>query len=188
MSNEPITISFDTHLTLKVEGVITHGSNPGLYRHVQAILLSVSSNQQSRAHTANDTKVRIPKPTEQSAHCQRHKGTYPQTNRAERTLPTTQRCVSPNQHSRAHTANGTKVRIPKPTEQSAHCQRHKGTYPQTNRAECKLPTTQRYVSSNQQSRAHTANDTKVCIPKPTERTLPMTQRYVSPNQQSAHCQ
>ena len=149
MSNEPITISFDTHLTLKVEGVITHGSNPGLYRHVQAILLSVSSNQQSRAHTANDTKVRILKPT-------------------ERTLPTTQRYVFSNQQSRAHTANDTKVRILKPTEQSAHCQRHKGMYPQTNRAECTLPLTQRYVFSNQHSRVHTANDTKVCILKLTE--------------------
>ncbi|XP_028858154.1 integrator complex subunit 7 isoform X1 [Denticeps clupeoides] len=46
--NEPITVQNNQQLTLKVEGVVQHGSTPGLFRKVQAVGLNVSSVLQSK--------------------------------------------------------------------------------------------------------------------------------------------
>lgn len=53
--NEPILIQNSSQLSIKVEGVVQHGSRPGLYRKVDKILITVSS-QQSRT-PQQETKV-----------------------------------------------------------------------------------------------------------------------------------
>ena len=40
-STDPVSVSFDTQLTLKVEGVVTHNSQPGMYRSVQSVRVNV---------------------------------------------------------------------------------------------------------------------------------------------------
>uniref|UniRef100_W5LR13 Integrator complex subunit 7 n=1 Tax=Astyanax mexicanus TaxID=7994 RepID=W5LR13_ASTMX len=47
--NEPIPVQNNQHLTLKVEGVIQHGSNPGLFRKIQSVCLNVSSILQAKS-------------------------------------------------------------------------------------------------------------------------------------------
>ncbi|XP_022103792.1 integrator complex subunit 7-like isoform X2 [Acanthaster planci] len=42
--NEPVSLSTDTHLAMKVEGVIQHGSKPGLFRKVSKVKLAVTSS------------------------------------------------------------------------------------------------------------------------------------------------
>ncbi|XP_041351587.1 integrator complex subunit 7-like [Gigantopelta aegis] len=54
---EPILVHAETHLTLKVEGVIQHGGRPA-FRHVHTVCISVSSNIQSRSTVVpTNTKV-----------------------------------------------------------------------------------------------------------------------------------
>uniref|UniRef100_A0A8C8F302 Integrator complex subunit 7 n=1 Tax=Oncorhynchus tshawytscha TaxID=74940 RepID=A0A8C8F302_ONCTS len=45
---EPIPVQNNQQLTLKVEGVVQHGSTPGLFRKIQSVCLNVSSSLQSK--------------------------------------------------------------------------------------------------------------------------------------------
>lgn len=47
--SEPIPVQNNQQLTLKVEGVVQHGSTPGLFRKIQSVCLNVSSTLQSKA-------------------------------------------------------------------------------------------------------------------------------------------
>ena len=62
-ADEPISIHYDTRLTLKVEGVVqvgaTHGRKPRRQR-VRAVELAVESIQQSRSATGNNDNVSAP--------------------------------------------------------------------------------------------------------------------------------
>ncbi|MBN3319465.1 INT7 protein, partial [Atractosteus spatula] len=53
--SEPITVQNSQQLTLKVEGVVQHGSSPGLFRKIQSVCLNVSSTLQSK--TGQDYKI-----------------------------------------------------------------------------------------------------------------------------------
>ncbi|XP_059355051.1 integrator complex subunit 7 [Carassius carassius] len=53
--NEPIPVQNNQQLTLKVEGVVQHGSSPGLFRKIQAVCLKVSSTLQTKP--GSDTKI-----------------------------------------------------------------------------------------------------------------------------------
>lgn len=53
--SEPIPVQNTQQLTLKVEGVVQHGSTPGLFRKVQSVCLNVTSVLQSK--TGPDYKV-----------------------------------------------------------------------------------------------------------------------------------
>ncbi|XP_066562651.1 integrator complex subunit 7 [Amia ocellicauda] len=53
--SEPITVQNTQQLALKVEGVVQHGSSPGLFRKIQSVCLSVSSTLQSK--TGQDYKI-----------------------------------------------------------------------------------------------------------------------------------
>ncbi|XP_061668634.1 integrator complex subunit 7 [Syngnathoides biaculeatus] len=46
--NEPIPVQNNQQLTLKIEGVVQHGSNPGLFRKIQSVCLNVTSTLQSK--------------------------------------------------------------------------------------------------------------------------------------------
>ncbi|XP_030051928.1 integrator complex subunit 7 isoform X1 [Microcaecilia unicolor] len=54
---EPIAMQSNQQMALKVEGVIQHGSKPGLFRKIQAVCLNVSSTLQSKP--GQDYKVPI---------------------------------------------------------------------------------------------------------------------------------
>uniref|UniRef100_A0AAQ4P8Z8 Integrator complex subunit 7 n=1 Tax=Gasterosteus aculeatus aculeatus TaxID=481459 RepID=A0AAQ4P8Z8_GASAC len=47
--NEAIPVQSSQQLTLKVEGVVQHGSTPGLFRKIQSVCLNVTSVLQSKA-------------------------------------------------------------------------------------------------------------------------------------------
>uniref|UniRef100_A0A7N6B2M2 Integrator complex subunit 7 n=1 Tax=Anabas testudineus TaxID=64144 RepID=A0A7N6B2M2_ANATE len=53
--SEPIPIQNTQQLTLKVEGVVQHGSTPGLFRKIQSVCLNVTSVLQSK--TGPDYKI-----------------------------------------------------------------------------------------------------------------------------------
>uniref|UniRef100_A0A8C2ZVN9 Integrator complex subunit 7 n=1 Tax=Cyclopterus lumpus TaxID=8103 RepID=A0A8C2ZVN9_CYCLU len=53
--SEPIPVQSSQQLTLKVEGVVQHGSTPGLFRKIQSVCLNVTSVLQSK--TGPDYKV-----------------------------------------------------------------------------------------------------------------------------------
>ncbi|TNN76146.1 Integrator complex subunit 7 [Liparis tanakae] len=53
--SEPIPVQSSQQLTLKVEGVVQHGSTPGLFRKIQSVCLNVTSVLQSK--TGPDHKV-----------------------------------------------------------------------------------------------------------------------------------
>lgn len=53
--SEPIPVQNTQQLTLKVEGVVQHGSTPGLFRKIQSVCLNVTSVLQSK--TGPDYKV-----------------------------------------------------------------------------------------------------------------------------------
>uniref|UniRef100_A0A673NFG7 Integrator complex subunit 7 n=1 Tax=Sinocyclocheilus rhinocerous TaxID=307959 RepID=A0A673NFG7_9TELE len=53
--NEPIPVQNNQQLTLKVEGVVQHGSSPGMFRKIQAVCLQVSSTLQTKP--GSDFKV-----------------------------------------------------------------------------------------------------------------------------------
>uniref|UniRef100_A0A7N4PIP8 Integrator complex subunit 7 n=1 Tax=Sarcophilus harrisii TaxID=9305 RepID=A0A7N4PIP8_SARHA len=46
---EPIAVQNNQQLALKVEGVVQHGSKPGLFRKIQSVCLNVSSTLQSKS-------------------------------------------------------------------------------------------------------------------------------------------
>lgn len=52
---EPIAVQNNQQLALKVEGVVQHGSKPGLFRKIQSVCLNVSSVLQSKS--GQDYKV-----------------------------------------------------------------------------------------------------------------------------------
>nr|XP_023397401.1 integrator complex subunit 7 isoform X2 [Loxodonta africana] len=52
---EPIAVQNNQQLALKVEGVVQHGSKPGLFRKIQSVCLNVSSTLQSKS--GQDYKV-----------------------------------------------------------------------------------------------------------------------------------
>lgn len=55
---EPINVQNNSHLALKVEGVIQNSARPGLFRKVNKVVLNVSSQLQARSHSSNiDTKM-----------------------------------------------------------------------------------------------------------------------------------
>ncbi|KAF4798651.1 integrator complex subunit 7 isoform X3 [Turdus rufiventris] len=54
---EPIAIQNNQQLALKVEGVVQHGSKPGLFRKIQSVCLNVSSVLQSKS--GQDYKIPI---------------------------------------------------------------------------------------------------------------------------------
>lgn len=53
--SEPIPVQNTQQLTLKVEGVVQHGTTPGLFRKIQSVCLNVTSVLQSK--TGPDYKV-----------------------------------------------------------------------------------------------------------------------------------
>uniref|UniRef100_I3JFF9 Integrator complex subunit 7 n=1 Tax=Oreochromis niloticus TaxID=8128 RepID=I3JFF9_ORENI len=53
--SEPIPVQNTQQLTLKVEGVVQHGSTPGLFRKIQSVCLNVTSVLQSK--TGPDYKI-----------------------------------------------------------------------------------------------------------------------------------
>ncbi|KAK2150441.1 hypothetical protein LSH36_405g02019 [Paralvinella palmiformis] len=55
--NEPITVHYDTCLTLKVEGIIQHGKACHLYRTVKYVKLLIKSSQQSKTPSLSEGKV-----------------------------------------------------------------------------------------------------------------------------------
>ncbi|XP_055005598.1 integrator complex subunit 7 [Boleophthalmus pectinirostris] len=54
---EPIPVQSSQQLTLKVEGVVQHGSSPGLFRKIQSVCLSVTTTLQSKSGA--DHKVAV---------------------------------------------------------------------------------------------------------------------------------
>lgn len=52
---EPIAVQNNQQLALKVEGVVQHGSKPGLFRKIQSVCLNVASMLQSKS--GQDYKV-----------------------------------------------------------------------------------------------------------------------------------
>ncbi|XP_068841796.1 integrator complex subunit 7 isoform X3 [Capricornis sumatraensis] len=54
---EPIAVQNNQQLALKVEGVVQHGSKPGLFRRIQSVCLNVSSTLQSKS--GQDYKIPI---------------------------------------------------------------------------------------------------------------------------------
>lgn len=61
---EPIAVQNNQQLALKVEGVVQHGSKPGLFRKIQSVCLNVSSVLQSKS--GQDYKVWVDKSNEES--------------------------------------------------------------------------------------------------------------------------
>ncbi|BFZ07532.1 hypothetical protein BsWGS_10571 [Bradybaena similaris] len=57
-TQEPISLRADTHLSLKVEGVVQRGERPALFRQVSSVIISVSTNLVTRSiSTAPSNKV-----------------------------------------------------------------------------------------------------------------------------------
>ncbi|KYO43640.1 integrator complex subunit 7 isoform C [Alligator mississippiensis] len=54
---EPIAVQNNQQLALKVEGVVQHGTKPGLFRKIQSVCLNVSSTLQSKS--GQDYKIPI---------------------------------------------------------------------------------------------------------------------------------
>lgn len=54
--SEPILVTLETQFVLKVEGVIDHGQQPGLYRDVQSICLSVTWRAEDKKQQVLDGK------------------------------------------------------------------------------------------------------------------------------------
>uniref|UniRef100_A0A0B6ZER7 Integrator complex subunit 7 C-terminal domain-containing protein n=2 Tax=Arion vulgaris TaxID=1028688 RepID=A0A0B6ZER7_9EUPU len=53
LSQEPIPLRADTHLSLKVEGVVQRGERPALFRQVRSVVISVSTSLVSRSSSTN---------------------------------------------------------------------------------------------------------------------------------------
>jgi len=54
--SEPISVTLETQFVLKVEGVIDHGQQPGLYRDVQSLCLSVTWRAEDKKQQVLDGK------------------------------------------------------------------------------------------------------------------------------------
>jgi len=54
--SEPISVTLETQFVLKVEGVIDHGQQPGLYRDVQSLCLSVTWRAENKKQQVLDGK------------------------------------------------------------------------------------------------------------------------------------
>lgn len=54
---ESISVPGGSQLAVKVEGVIQHGKRPGLFRSVNRVIVSVSSQLQTRPNIQLDVKV-----------------------------------------------------------------------------------------------------------------------------------
>ncbi|XP_068683543.1 integrator complex subunit 7-like isoform X2 [Montipora foliosa] len=54
--SEPILVTLDTQFVLKVEGLIEHGQNPGLYRKVQSVCLSAKWQPEDPKLQVSDIK------------------------------------------------------------------------------------------------------------------------------------
>lgn len=54
---ENISVQGGSQLAIKVEGVIQHGKRPGLFRQVNRVIVSVSSQLQARPNFQLDVKV-----------------------------------------------------------------------------------------------------------------------------------
>ncbi|XP_030855532.1 integrator complex subunit 7 [Strongylocentrotus purpuratus] len=63
-SGEPVSIATNTHLALKVEGVIQHGSQPGLFRKVDQIVINVNTTSSSNNKTEEKQQETGPKEIE----------------------------------------------------------------------------------------------------------------------------
>ncbi|KAL9954770.1 hypothetical protein ACROYT_G042345 [Oculina patagonica] len=55
--SEPISVTLDTQFVLKVEGVIDHGQQPGLFRDVQSVCLSVTWRAEEKKQQPLDGKA-----------------------------------------------------------------------------------------------------------------------------------
>ena len=67
-SLEPVLVQTDTHLTLKVEGVIQHGAQPGLFRKIHSISITVDSAIVTKAQSNSDHKVCFTNATGAASH------------------------------------------------------------------------------------------------------------------------
>lgn len=56
-TTEPVLVQSDSYLTLKVEGIVQHGSKPGLFRKIQNVNITVASSLVARAQTNADEKA-----------------------------------------------------------------------------------------------------------------------------------
>ncbi|CAL1526762.1 unnamed protein product [Lymnaea stagnalis] len=52
-NQEPIPLRADTHLSLRVEGVVQHGERPALFRKVSSVIITVSTSLVSRSSAIN---------------------------------------------------------------------------------------------------------------------------------------
>ncbi|XP_012943601.1 integrator complex subunit 7, partial [Aplysia californica] len=52
-SQEPVSLRADTHLSLRVEGVVQRGERPALFRQVSSVSISVATNLVSRSTAVN---------------------------------------------------------------------------------------------------------------------------------------
>ncbi|CAH1791227.1 unnamed protein product [Owenia fusiformis] len=71
-SSDPIMVQNNTHLTVKVEGVIQHAIQQGLYRKVNSITIDVASVLQSRSTSSSNGKVSESSPNNMHQTCQPH--------------------------------------------------------------------------------------------------------------------
>lgn len=59
ISSEHISVTNNTHLTVKVEGVLLHGNNPNMFRKTSGIVLTLTSQITARANASHEFKVRL---------------------------------------------------------------------------------------------------------------------------------
>jgi len=57
VAGESVTVQAGSQLALMVEGVIQHGKRPGVFRKVSRVVITVTSQLQSRTSTQLDSKV-----------------------------------------------------------------------------------------------------------------------------------
>lgn len=57
VAGEFISVQPGSQLAVKVEGVIQHGRKPGLFRTVNGVIITVTSQLQTAPKANNDTKV-----------------------------------------------------------------------------------------------------------------------------------
>ena len=57
-SGEHISVTSGTQLAVKVEGVLSHGNKPILFRSADGIVLTVSTQLTARSNTVHEFKVK----------------------------------------------------------------------------------------------------------------------------------
>ncbi|XKL62908.1 hypothetical protein PGB90_002741 [Kerria lacca] len=57
ISSEHISVTNNTHLTVKVEGVLLHGNNPNMFRKTSGIVLTLTSQITARANASHEFKM-----------------------------------------------------------------------------------------------------------------------------------